>query len=84
MLPPVLRRIRLERPDVGLQLEEMSTVDSSRALIAGELDVGVGRGAPRGRGVQQLVTVPVSRDYLVGVVDAGLRWRAARRCLSGY
>ena len=44
-------------------------VESSRALVAGELDVIICRGAPRGRGVQQLVSVAVSRDYLIGVVS---------------
>ena len=48
----------------------MVTVESSRALVAGELDVIICRGAPRGRGVQQLVSVAVSRDYLIGVVTA--------------
>jgi DNA-binding transcriptional LysR family regulator len=69
MLPPVLRRFRVEHPEVRLSLEEMVTVESSRAVVAGELDVIVCRGAPRGRGVQQLVSVEVSRDYLIGVVS---------------
>jgi DNA-binding transcriptional LysR family regulator len=69
LLPPVLRRFRAEHPEVRLQLQEMVTVESSRALVAGELDVIICRGAPRGRGVQQLVSVEVSRDYLIGVVS---------------
>jgi DNA-binding transcriptional LysR family regulator len=69
MLPPVLRRFRVEHPEVRLQLEEMSTVESSRALVSGELDVIICRGAPRGHGVQQLVSVEVSRDYTIGVVN---------------
>ena len=69
LLPPVLRRFRAEHPEVRLQLQEMVTVESSRALVAGELDVIICRGAPRGRGVQQLVSVAVSRDYLIGVVS---------------
>ena len=44
-------------------------MESSRALVAGELDVIVCRGAPRGRGVQQLVSVEVSRDHVIGVVS---------------
>jgi len=69
MLPPVLRRFRVEHPEVRLQLQEMVTVESSRALVAGELDVIICRGAPRGRGVQQLVSVEVSRDYMIGIVS---------------
>lgn len=69
MLPPVLRRFRIEQPEVRLQLQAMSTAASSQALVAGELDLAVTRGAPRGPGVRQLVSVPVSRDYLTGVVS---------------
>ena len=69
MLPPVLRRFRVEHPEVRLQLEEMVTVKSSRALVAGELDVIICRGAPRGRGVEQLVSVEVSSDYMIGIVS---------------
>ena len=50
-------------------MSEYVTVESSRALVAGELDVIICAGAPRGRGVQQLVSVGVSRDYLIGVVS---------------
>jgi DNA-binding transcriptional LysR family regulator len=53
MLPAVLRRFRVEYPEVRLQLQEMSTVESSRAVVAGELDVIICRGVPRGRGVQR-------------------------------
>jgi DNA-binding transcriptional LysR family regulator len=69
MLPPVLRRFRVEHPEVRLQLEEMVTVESSRALVAGELDVIICRGAPRGRGVQELISVEVSRDHMIGIVS---------------
>jgi DNA-binding transcriptional LysR family regulator len=69
MLPPVLRRFRIEQPEVRLQLQAMSTAVSSRALVAGELDLAVIRGAPRGPGVRQLVSVPVTSDYLTGVVS---------------
>jgi DNA-binding transcriptional LysR family regulator len=79
MLPPVLRRFRAEHPEVRLQLQEMVTVESSRALVAGELDVIICRGAPRGRGVQQLVSVAVSRDYLIGVVGTSHPFAGQRR-----
>jgi DNA-binding transcriptional LysR family regulator len=69
MLPAVLRTFRVEHPGVRLQVEEMTTVESSRALVAGEVDVIVCRGAPRGRGVEHLISAQVSRDYLAGVVS---------------
>jgi DNA-binding transcriptional LysR family regulator len=69
MLPPVLRRFRIEQPEVRLQLQAMSTAVSSRALVAGELDLAVIRGAPRGPGARQLMSVPVTRDYVTGVVS---------------
>ncbi|WP_226353306.1 LysR family transcriptional regulator [Pseudonocardia sp. ICBG601] len=37
-------------------------------LLAGELDVAVGRGAPRGPGAEELVTVPIGTDDLVAAV----------------
>jgi DNA-binding transcriptional LysR family regulator len=69
MLPAVLRTFRIQHPEVRLQVEQMTTMESSRALVAGEVDVIVCRGAPRGRGVEQLVSAQVSRDYLAGVVS---------------
>ena len=42
---------------------------SDSELVAGELDVIICRGAPRGRGVQQLFSVEVSRDYMIGIVS---------------
>jgi len=69
MLPAVLRTFRAEHPEVQLQAEEMTTAESSRALVAGEVDVIVCRGAPRGRGVERLVSAQVTRDYLAGVVS---------------
>lgn len=79
MLPPVLRTFRVEHPEVRLHAEEMTTAESSRALVAGEVDVIVCRGAPRGRGVEHLVSAQVTRDYLAGVVStshplAGQKW----------
>lgn len=70
-LPSVLAVFRKERPDVRLELHEMSTACSSAALIGGELDLAVGRGAPRGAGAEELVSVAVARDHLVAVVGAG-------------
>ncbi|MGI6876320.1 LysR family transcriptional regulator [Amycolatopsis sp. 3B14] len=67
-LPGVLGRFRTARPDVRLDLHEMNSPDGTAALVAGDLDVAVGRGAPRGAGVEGLVTVPIGADHLVAVV----------------
>jgi DNA-binding transcriptional LysR family regulator len=67
-LPGVLGRFRRSRPDVRLDLREMSSPEAAAALVAGELDVAVGRGAPRGAGAEGLVTVPIGTDHLVAVV----------------
>jgi DNA-binding transcriptional LysR family regulator len=70
MLPAVLRAFRVEHPGVRVQADEMPSNESSRALVAGEVDVIVCRGTPRGPGVEHLVSAPVSRDSLAGVVSA--------------
>jgi DNA-binding transcriptional LysR family regulator len=67
-LPGVLGRFRRARPDVRLDLREMNSPGAAAALVAGELDVAVGRGAPRGAGAEGLVTVPIGADHLVAVV----------------
>jgi len=77
-LPGVLSRFRRARPNVRLDLREMGSPESVAALVAGELDVAVGRGGPRGAGAEGLVTVPIGTDELVAVVSrahpyAGLR-----------
>ncbi|GLV77344.1 LysR family transcriptional regulator [Streptomyces hygroscopicus] len=69
-LPGVLGRFRRARPDVRLDLREMSSPDGTAALIAGGLDVAVGRGGPRGPGAEGLVTVPIGSDELIAVVAA--------------
>src|SRR5207248_11470957 len=63
-------RFRRKRPDVRLDLGERGSPGWAAALVAGELDVAVGRGAPRGAGVEDLVTVPIGADHLVAVVGA--------------
>jgi DNA-binding transcriptional LysR family regulator len=67
-LPGVLGRFQRSRPDVRLDLREMGSPDGVAALIAGELDVAVGRGAPRGAGAEGLVTAPIGADHLIAVV----------------
>ncbi|MFD4253361.1 LysR substrate-binding domain-containing protein [Amycolatopsis thermoflava] len=69
-LPGVLGRFRRTRPEVRLALHEMETVDGTAALVAGELDVAVGRGNPRGAGAEDLVTVPIGADRLIAVVGS--------------
>ncbi|MDI5972459.1 LysR family transcriptional regulator [Streptomyces sp. SL13] len=70
LLPSVLNRFSRDHPHVRLQAAEMSTARGGRALLDGELDVCVGRGAPRGPGAREIVTVAVGRDRLVAVVGA--------------
>ncbi|MEU5775905.1 LysR family transcriptional regulator [Streptomyces venezuelae] len=69
-LPDVLGRFGRERPDVRLELHEMATNRSTAALVAGELDVAIGLGRPRGVGAEKLVSVPIGHDHLVAVVSS--------------
>ncbi|BBC91200.1 LysR family transcriptional regulator [Streptomyces griseofuscus] len=69
-LPDVLGRFGRERPGVRLELHEMASGRGAAALIAGELDVAVTLGAPRGAGAEHLVSVPVGRDHLTAVVGS--------------
>ncbi|MFC5823742.1 LysR family transcriptional regulator [Nonomuraea insulae] len=68
-LPLVLRRFGHERPDVRLELHEMATSRSTAALVAGELDVAITLGPPRGPGTEHLVSVPIGHDHLIAVVS---------------
>ncbi|WP_037359693.1 LysR family transcriptional regulator [Amycolatopsis orientalis] len=70
-LPGVIGRFRRTHPDVRMTLQELDSSAGSAALLAGELDVAVGRGSPRGTGAEQLVTVPIGSDHLVAAVSAG-------------
>jgi len=67
-LPVVLDRFGSEQPGVRLVMHEMPTNRSTAALVAGELDVAVGLGSPRGAGAESLTSVTVGRDHLVAVV----------------
>ncbi|MGW0903378.1 LysR family transcriptional regulator [Streptomyces sp. NPDC002853] len=69
-LPDVLARFGRERPEVRLELHEMATNRSMAALVAGELDVAIGLGPPRGIGAEQLVSVTIGHDHLVAVVSS--------------
>ncbi|MGB8940719.1 MAG: LysR family substrate-binding domain-containing protein, partial [Streptomyces sp.] len=68
-LPGVLSRFGRERPDVRLELHEMATSRSSTALVAGELDVAITLGPPRGAGAEHLVSVPIGHDHMIAVVS---------------
>ncbi|OLM32230.1 LysR family transcriptional regulator [Pseudonocardia sp. Ae717_Ps2] len=67
-LPGVLGRFQRARPDFRLEALETGTPAGVAGLLAGELDVAVGRGAPRGPGAEELVTVPIGTDDLVAAV----------------
>lgn len=67
-LPGVLGRFQRARPNVRLDMREMASPDGVAALIAGELEVAVGRGSPRGAGAEGLVTVPIGADDLIAAV----------------
>ncbi|ARZ71779.1 LysR family transcriptional regulator [Streptomyces sp. HU2014] len=69
-LPDVLCRFGRERPAVRLELHEMATSRSTAALVAGELDVAITLGRPRGTGTEHLVSVPIGHDHLVAVVSS--------------
>ncbi|WAP59215.1 LysR family transcriptional regulator [Streptomyces sp. S465] len=79
LLPSVLGRFIHDHPGVRLGLQEMSTRRSTAALLAGELDVAIGRGAPRGAGAEDLVAVTVGRDHLVAVVGAAHPFAGQRK-----
>ncbi|GAA2451692.1 LysR family transcriptional regulator [Streptomyces pulveraceus] len=69
-LPDVLCRFGRERPDVQLELHEMATSCSTSVLVAGDLDVAITLGPPRGVGVERLVSVPIGHDHLIAVVSS--------------
>ncbi|WP_328315787.1 LysR family transcriptional regulator [Streptomyces sp. NBC_00388] len=68
-LPDVIGRFGRERPDVRMELHEMATSRSTAALVAGELDVAITLGRPRGAGAEHVVSVPIGHDHLVAVVS---------------
>ncbi|CAM4142798.1 LysR family transcriptional regulator [Serratia nematodiphila] len=43
ILPQLIRRFRTAHPEVGLSLHEMTTLEQTRALKEGKIDVGFGR-----------------------------------------
>jgi DNA-binding transcriptional LysR family regulator len=68
LLPAVLGRFTHDHDNVRLEMHEMSSTRSAAALVEGEVDVSIGRGAPRGVGAETLLSVTAGRDNLIAVV----------------
>ncbi|MEJ2863641.1 LysR family transcriptional regulator [Actinomycetospora flava] len=67
LLPGLLARFRTTHPGVGVGCRELSSAQSTAALVAGEIDLAVCRGMPRGPGAERLQAVAVGHDQLVGI-----------------
>ena len=84
-LPDILREFRASHPEVELVLRELPTVVQLSALVGGELDVGVIRGADRRhRDLDgQLELMTIQRERLVAALPvrppAGVAPATARR-----
>lgn len=73
-LPALVARTRDALPGVALTLREMATEAQHEALLAGRLDLGLGRPAPLPAG---LLAEPAGREALVAALPPG--HRLARR-----
>jgi DNA-binding transcriptional LysR family regulator len=71
LLPSLLARFRSTHPGVALECRELSTAQSGAALVAGDIDLAICRGAPAGDGVERLAAVPVASDQLIAVCHRG-------------
>ncbi|SHF92404.1 LysR family transcriptional regulator [Streptoalloteichus hindustanus] len=71
LLPSLLARFRSSHPGVNLECRELSTGQSGAALLAGDIDLAICRGAPTGERAERLTAVPVSGDHLVAVCHRG-------------
>ncbi|GGM75219.1 LysR family transcriptional regulator [Lentzea pudingi] len=71
LLPSLLARFRSAHPGVVLECRELSTAQSGAALLAGEIDLAISRGAPAGEGAERLTAVPVAADHLIAVCHRG-------------
>ncbi|MGQ4514164.1 LysR substrate-binding domain-containing protein [Streptomyces sp. DW26H14] len=80
-LPDLLGRFGREQPGVRLELHETASSRGATALIAGELDVAITLGPPRGAGAERLVSVPIGHDHMVAVVSTAHPY-AGRRTVS--
>ncbi|MEU3647433.1 LysR substrate-binding domain-containing protein [Lentzea sp. NPDC034063] len=65
LLPSLLARFRSAHPGVHLECRELSTAQSGAALLAGDIDLAISRGAPTGDGAERLTAVPVAGDHLI-------------------
>ncbi|GHH27530.1 LysR family transcriptional regulator [Lentzea cavernae] len=71
LLPSLLARFRSAHPGVVLECRELSTAQSGAALLAGDIDLAITRGAPTGEGAERLTAVPVAGDHLIAVCHRG-------------
>lgn len=71
LLPSLLARFRSAHPGVVLECRELSTAQGGAALLAGDIDLAVSRGAPAGEGAERLTAVPVAADHLIAVCHRG-------------
>jgi DNA-binding transcriptional LysR family regulator len=79
-LPDILREFRAGHPDVELVLRELPTTAQLRALVGGELDVGVIRGpVADSEGDPQVELLTIQREHLVAALPADHRLAARRR-----
>ena len=67
LLPSLLARFRSSHPGVRLECRELSTAQCGAALVAGDIDLAISRGAPTGEGAERLTAVPVAGDHLIVV-----------------
>lgn len=75
-LPALVARARDALPGVALSLREMSTEAQHEALLAGRLDLGLGRPAPLPAGLR---AEPAGREALVAALPPGHRLAARGR-----
>lgn len=47
VIPELVRRLRKSHPDLDIRVREMISDEQNEALAAGQIDVGIARGAPR-------------------------------------
>lgn len=71
LLPSLLSRFRSVHPGVTLECRELSTAQCGAALVAGDIDLAISRGAPTGDGAERLAAVPVAGDHLIVVCHRG-------------
>lgn len=78
-LPRLLTGFRIAAPDVRLSVTSMTTVNQLRALMEGELDLGLLRPQQPRAGIGDLRTRTISHDHWVAVLPAGHRLARRRK-----